>query len=391
MRTVYLDHNATTRIDPAVVEAMLPFLGESFGNPSSHHAFGEAAFSAVRKARRQVQTLIGAASDSEIVFTSGGTESDNTALLSALAALAPRNEIIVSAVEHPAVLTLCERLEAEGRARVHRIPVDRCGRIDVAAYEDALCERTAVVSFMWANNETGTLFPVETLAEKAQAAGALFHTDAVQATGRVPIRVEETAISMMSLSAHKIAGPKGIGALYVRRKTPFHPLILGGRQERNRRGGTENVPAIVGFGEAAERAASRLESEAARMKALRDRLERGLLGTIPGARVNGDPTARLANTCNIAFEDVDGDGLLALLAREGIACSSGSACSAGAMQPSHVLQAMAVPASHLGGAVRLSLGRDNDDSDIDHVLAVLPPLVTRLRQPAGTRKVARAG
>ncbi len=391
MRAVYLDHNATTRIDPVVVEAMLPFLGESFGNPSSYHAFGAAAFSAVRKARRQVQTLIGAANDSEIVFTSGGTESDNTALLSALAALAPRNEIIVSAVEHPAVLALCERLEAEGRAGVHRIPVDRCGRIDVAAYEHALCERTAVVSFMWANNETGTLFPVETLAEKAKAAGALFHTDAVQAAGRVPIRMEETAISMMSLSAHKIAGPKGIGALYVRRETPFYPLILGGRQERNRRGGTENVPAIVGFGEAAERAASRLESEARRMKALRDRLEQGLLGTVPGARVNGDPTARLANTCNIAFEDVDGDGLLALLAREGIACSSGSACSAGSMQPSHVLQAMAVPASHLGGAVRFSLGRDNDDSDIDHVLAVLPPLVMRLRQPAGARKVARAG
>lgn len=391
MRAVYLDHNATTRIDPVVVEAMLPFLGESFGNPSSYHAFGAAAFSAVRKARRQVQTLIGAANDSEIVFTSGGTESDNTALLSALAALAPRNEIIVSAVEHPAVLALCERLEAEGRAGVHRIPVDRCGRIDVAAYEHALCERTAVVSFMWANNETGTLFPVETLAEKAKAAGALFHTDAVQAAGRVPIRMEETAISMMSLSAHKIAGPKGIGALYVRRETPFYPLILGGRQERNRRGGTENVPAIVGFGEAAERAASRLESEARRMKALRDRLEQGLLGTVPGARVNGDPTARLANTCNIAFEDVDGDGLLALLAREGIACSSGSACSAGSMQPSHVLQAMAVPAGHLGGAVRFSLGRDNDDSDIDHVLAVLPPLVMRLRQPAGARKVARAG
>ncbi len=391
MRAVYLDHNATTRIDPVVVEAMLPFLGESFGNPSSYHAFGAAAFSAVRKARRQVQTLIGAANDSEIVFTSGGTESDNTVLLSALAALAPRNEIIVSAVEHPAVLALCERLEAEGRAGVHRIPVDRCGRIDVAAYEHALCERTAVVSFMWANNETGTLFPVETLAEKAKAAGALFHTDAVQAAGRVPIRAEETAISMMSLSAHKIAGPKGIGALYVRSETPFYPLILGGRQERNRRGGTENVPAIVGFGEAAERAASRLESEARRMKALRDRLEQGLLGTVPGARVNGDPTARLANTCNIAFEDVDGDGLLALLAREGIACSSGSACSAGSMQPSHVLQAMAVPASHLGGAVRFSLGRDNDDSDIDHVLAVLPPLVMRLRQPAGARKVARAG
>ncbi|RCW24053.1 cysteine desulfurase [Ciceribacter lividus] len=391
MRTVYLDHNATTRIDPAVVEAMLPFLSESFGNPSSHHAVGEAAAGAVRKARRQVQTLIGAAQDSEIVFTSGGTESDNTALLSALAALAPRNEIIVSAVEHPAVLTLCERLEAEGRARVHRIPVDRCGRIDVAAYEHALCERTAVVSFMWANNETGTLFPVETLAGKAKAAGALFHSDAVQAAGRVPIRVEETAISMMSLSAHKIAGPKGIGALYVRRKTPFYPLILGGRQERNRRGGTENVPAIVGFGEAAERATSRLESEAARMKALRDRLEQGLLGAVPGARVNGDPMARLANTCNIAFEDVDGDGLLALLAREGIACSSGSACSAGSMQPSHVLQAMAIPASHLGGAVRFSLGRDNDDRDIDHVLAVLPSLVMRLRQPAGARKVAWAG
>lgn len=391
MRTVYLDHNATTRIDPAVVEAMLPFLTESFGNPSSHHAFGEVAATAVRTARRQVGTLIGAAHDSEIVFTSGGTESDNTALLSALAALAPRNEIIVSAVEHPAVLTLCERLEAEGRARVHRIPVDPCGRIDVAAYEQALCERTAVVSLLWANNETGTLFPVEELAEKAKAAGALFHTDAVQAAGRLPIRAEPTAIAMMSLSAHKIAGPKGIGALYVRRETPFYPLILGGRQERNRRGGTENVPAIVGFGEAAERAGSRLESEIARMKALRDRLEQGLLGAVPGARVNGNPMARLANTCNIAFEDVDGDGLLALLAREGVACSSGSACSAGSMQPSHVLRAMAVPPSHLGGAIRFSLGHGNDERDIDHVLAVLPPLVMRLRQPAGARKVARAG
>lgn len=382
MQTVYLDNNATTRTDPAVVEAMLPYFAEQFGNPSSAHAIGTGVAEGIRAARRQVQSLLGAAHDQEIVFTSGGTESDNTAILSGLQADPRRDEVVVSAVEHPAILTLCDHLETSLGTRVHRIPVDGCGKLDIEAYEAALSGRTAIVSIMSANNETGTVFPVEQLAAMAKTAGALFHTDAVQAAGKLSMDLKTTAVDMLSLSAHKIHGPKGVGALYVRRSTPFAPLIHGGRQERARRAGTENVPGIIGFGKAAERAMGALALETPRTARLRDRLEQGLQRSIVGIRVNGDPSARLVNTSNIAFEDVESDALLTLLGREGIVCSSGSACASGSMEPSHVLRAMQVPPSFVHGALRFSLSRDTRDTDIDRVLAVMPRIVERLRKPA---------
>lgn len=381
MQTVYLDNNATTRTDPAVVEAMLPYFAECFGNPSSAHATDTGVVEGIRAARRQVQSLVGAAHDHEIVFTSGGTESDNTAILSALQADPQRDEVVVSAVEHPAILTLCHRLETSLGTKVQRIPVDGCGRLDFAAYRAALSERTAIVSIMWANNETGTVFPVEQLALLAKDAGALFHTDAVQAAGRLPIDLKTAAIDMLSLSAHKLHGPKGVGALYIRSGTPFVPLIHGGRQERARRAGTENVPGIIGFGKAAELAMDALAPQTPRVARLRDRLEQGLQRSITGIRVNGDPTARLANTCNIAFEGVESDALLTLLGRDRIACSSGSACASGSMEPSHVLSAMQLPLQFLLGALRFSLSRDTGDADIDRVLTVMPPIVERLRKP----------
>ncbi|PPJ49294.1 cysteine desulfurase NifS [Rhizobium sp. KAs_5_22] len=382
MWPVYLDNNATTRTDPAVVEAMLPYFSECFGNPSSAHGIGTDVAKGIRTAREQVRSLVGAAHDNEIVFTSGGTESDNTAILSALQAVPHRDEVVVSAVEHPAILTLCRRLETSRGTRIHRIPVDGCGRLDIDAYRAALSEHTAIVSVLWANNETGAVLPVAELALMAKAAGALFHTDAVQAAGRLPIDLRTTAIDMLSLSAHKLHGPKGVGALYVRNGTPFVSLIEGGRQERARRAGTENVPGIIGLGKAAQLAMDALASETPRIAALRDRLEQCLQRSIAGTRINGPPMARIANTCNIAFEDVESDALLTLLGREGIACSSGSACASGTMEPSHVLIAMQVPPRFLYGALRFSLSRDTGDAEIDRVLAVMPRIVERLRQPA---------
>ncbi len=381
MQPVYLDNNATTRTDPAVVEAMLPCFTECFGNPSSGYAFGSAAAAAVRSARKRVQALVGAAHDHEIVFTSGGTESDNTAILSALNVMAGRDEVVVSAVEHPAVLTLCRHLESDRDVKVRIIPVDGRGRLDVDAFQAALSARTAIVSLMWANNETGVIFPVAELAEMTRTVGALFHTDAVQTVGRLPVDLKETGIDMLSLSAHKLHGPKGVGALYVRRGTPFAPSILGGRQERARRAGTENVPGIVGLGKAAECAMDTVSAEGPRIARLRDRLEQGLQQRIDGTHVNGDTTARLPNTCNIAFEGVESDALVALLDRAGIACSSGSACTSGSTEPSHVLKAMAVPPQFLRGAVRFSLSRDTGEADIARVLAVMPEIVGQLRKP----------
>ncbi|WP_027162774.1 cysteine desulfurase NifS [Mesorhizobium sp. WSM1293] len=376
MTVVYLDNNATTRVDPAVVEAMLPFLADQFGNPSSAHRFGAFAGAALAKARRQLQALIGAEFDDEITFTSGGTESDNTAILSALEVMRNRTEIVTSAVEHPAVLTLCAHLEQTGRAKVHRIPVDRHGQLNVDAYRAALTSDVAVVSIMWANNETGTIFPVAKLAELAKEVGAIFHTDAVQAVGKLPIDLKSTSIDMLSLSSHKFHGPKGIGALFVKRGVPFHSLIKGGHQEGDRRAGTENTPGIVGIGMAAELALKFMDDETTRLKWLRDRLEKGLLQRVPNSFVNGDPRERLPNTANIAFEHIEGGhGILHLLDREGVVCSSGSACTSGRSEPSHVLRAMKIP----HGAVRFSFARDNGQEDVDRVLEVLPSVVETLR------------
>lgn len=375
---VYLDNNATTRVDPQVVAAMLPFFGEQFANASSLHSLGSQVAEGVRAARRQVQELVGAAFDHEIVFTSGGTESDNAAILSALETQTGRNEVVTSMVEHPAVLALCEFLEKRRDVKVHRLPVDAAGRLDLDAYRKALSERAAIVSLMWANNETGTIFPVAELAALAHAAGALFHTDAVQAAGKVAMNVKNTAIDMASLSAHKIHGPKGIGALYVRKGVRLAPLVRGGRQERGRRAGTENAPAIVGFGKAAELAiASR--KELTRVAAQRDRLQSELLARISGALVVGDVDNRLPNTLNMAFEYLESEAILLLLDRQGIAASSGSACAAGSMEPSHVLRAMRVPYTAAHGAIRFSFSRENTDDDVDRVIEAMPPIIEKLR------------
>lgn len=379
MRPVYLDNNATTATDASVVAAMLPWFTERFGNPSSAHAVGATAADGVRLARRQVQALLGAAHDHEIVFTSGGTEANNTAILSALDSQPGRDEIVTTAVEHPAILALAAHLEKTRGIKVHTVGVDGDGRLDMEDFERALGPRTALVSVMWANNETGTLFPVAALARQAHAAGALFHTDAVQAVGRVPLRLRDTDIDMLSLSGHKLHGPKGIGALYLRKGTAFRPLLRGGRQERGRRGGTENVPGIVGLGAAADLAARYLETERGWIGRLRDRLEQGVQARIGQAYVLGDRGNRLANTACIAFDYVDADALLLMLDRAGIAVSSGSACASGGTEPSHVLRAMRVPAGAIRGALRFSLSRDTAVPDIDRVLDVLPDIVGRLR------------
>jgi cysteine desulfurase len=379
MRQVYLDNNATTAVAPEVLAAMLPFLTSSFANPSSSHGPGAQVSEAVRDARRAVRDLLGAALDQEIVFTSGGTEADNTAVLSALETQTGRNEVVISAVEHPALLSLCAYLERSRGVVVHRIGVDGLGRLDVDAYRAALGPRTAIASVMWANNETGTLFPVALLAELAHKAGALFHTDAVQAVGKHPIDLQSTSIDMLSLSAHKLHGPKGVGALYLRKGTPFQPLILGGKQERGRRGGTENVPGIAGLGQAARLATAHLADGLGEIAALRDRLEQGIMARIPACAVAGDVAHRLANTSTVTFDRAEAEPILDGLDRAGIAASSGSACTSGAMEPSHVLRAMGVAFTAVHGAIRFSLSRDTTAEDIDHALAVLPDIVARAR------------
>ncbi len=380
MKAVYLDNNATTRVDPLVVEAMLPFFSEQFGNPSSIHSFGASVGAAVKTARAQLQALLGAAHDHEIIYTSGGTEADNTAILSALEALPDRNEIVTSKVEHPAVLALCQHLEKIGRAKVHYIGVDALGRIDIEAYRAALSDKVAVVSLMWANNETGTIFPIEGLADLAKEHGALFHTDAVQAVGKVTISLKDSAIDMLSLSGHKLHAPKGIGALYVKRGARYKPLLRGGHQERGRRAGTENTPGVVALGKAAELAALHMVDEQTRVKGLRDRLEAALLQRIPNCFVNGDLNDRLPNTCNIAFEYVEGEGILLHLTRAGIAASSGSACTSGSLEPSHVLRAMNIPFTAAHGSIRFSLSRDNVPEDVDRVIDVMPSILEKLRE-----------
>ncbi len=379
MNTAYLDNNATTRVDPRVVEAMLPYFTEQFGNPSSIHAFGASVGGAVRAARKQVQTLLGAEFDHEIVFTSGGTESDSTAILSAMESMPERNEIVTSKVEHPAILAVCQYLEKIGRAKIHYIGVDTLGRLDIEAYRAALSPQVALVTLMWANNETGTIFPIEGLAELAKGVGALFHTDAVQAVGKTPIVMKDSAVDMLSLSGHKLHAPKGVGALYVKRGARFKPLLRGGHQERGRRAGTENTPGIVALGLAAELAGQYMSEENTRVKALRDRLEQGILRSVPNCFVNGDLDDRLPNTCNVAFEYVEGEAILLHLNRAGVAASSGSACTSGSLEPSHVLRAMNIPFTAAHGSIRFSLSRDSVDAEIDRVLEALPGVIEKLR------------
>ena len=376
---IYLDNNATTMVAPEVLEAMLPFFTEQFGNPSSMHQFGDRVGRAIKIARGQVQTLLGADLDSEIVFTSCGTESDSTAILSALRAQPERKEIITTVVEHRAVLALCEHLEKEGYT-VHYLKVDGKGRLNMREYMDLLSDRVAIVSVMWANNESGTLFPVEEMAELAHSSGVMFHTDAVQAVGKVPMDLKGTCIDMLSLSGHKLHAPKGIGVLYLRRGTRFRPLLRGGHQERGRRAGTENAASIVGLGVACQLAQEHLEYEKTFVRAMRDHLEEGILTAVPNCFVTGDPNNRLPNTCNIAFEYIEGEAILLLLNKLGIAASSGSACTSGSLEPSHVMRAMGIPFTAAHGTTRFTLSRYNTLEEMDRVIAAVPDIVARLRK-----------
>lgn len=376
---IYLDNNATTMVAPEVVQEMLPYFTEQFGNPSSLHQFGDKVGRALKKARQQVQELLGAEHDSEIIFTSCGTESDSTAILSALKAQPNRKEIITTVVEHPAVLSLCEYLEKEGYT-VHYLKVDKKGRLDIREYYKLLSDNVAIVSVMWANNESGTLFPVEEMAEMARSAGVMFHTDAVQAVGKLPINLQETCIDMLSLSGHKLHAPKGIGVLYLRRGVRFRPLLRGGHQERGRRAGTENAASIVALGKACEMARDAMEFEKSSVKAMRDRLEQGILEQVPHSFVTGDPNNRLPNTANIAFEYIEGESILLLLNKMNIAASSGSACTSGSLEPSHVMRAMDIPYTAAHGSVRFSLSRYNTMEEVERVIEAVPPIVERLRK-----------
>jgi cysteine desulfurase len=377
MKTIYLDNNATTQLAPEVLEAMLPYFSDLYGNPSSMHSFGGQVARQVREAREQAAALIGATPD-EIIFTSCGTESDNAAIRAALAAHPDRRHIVTSRVEHPAIKSLCAHLSRQGY-RVTELPVDKDGLLDMNHYERSLSPDTAVVSLMWANNESGVLFPVEKAAELAHKRGILFHTDAVQAVGKIPISMKGNVIDMLSISGHKLHAPKGIGILYVRRGTKFSPFLIGGHQEKERRGGTENTPSIIGLGKACELAGLNMEAENTRVKQLRDKLEEKLLELIPNSRVNGSRSYRLPNTSNMSFEFVEGEGILLLMNEYGICASSGSACTSGSLQPSHVLRAMGVPFTMAHGSIRFSLSIYTTEEEINFVIEKMPSIIERLR------------
>jgi len=376
---IYLDNNATTQIDPKVIEAMMPYFTTYYGNASSQHGFGLPVDKAIAKAREQVADFLGAEHPDEIIFTSCASESDNTALWSSLWSQKGKDEIVTTSVEHPAIMQTCAFLEAHG-VKVHYVGVNDKGDLDVNEFKSLLNSKTALASVMWANNETGDIYPVPELAEFAREHGVMFHTDAVQAVAKVPIDLKKTAVNMLSFSGHKIHAPKGIGVLYVRRGTRFVPFMKGGHQERGRRAGTENVPYIVGLGGACELAKAHLDEVNTRIRALRDRLQDGILKTIPECFVTGDPANRTANTLNVAFKFVEGEAILLLLNEHGIAASSGSACSSESLEPSHVMRAMGVPFSAAHGTIRFSLSRFTTDADIDETLKVLPGIISRLRE-----------
>ncbi len=378
MSTIYLDNNATTMPAPEVLEAMMPYLTEFYGNPSSMHTFGGQVRHKIEDARAQVAALINA-EPQEIIFTSCGTESDNSALMSAVEAFPDKKHLITSNVEHPAVINFCHHLGRKG-FRTTYLPVDTLGQLDPAAIDEAVDDDTVIVSIMFANNETGVIFPVETIASRLHERGVLFHTDAVQAAGKIPIDVKKTPINMLAISGHKLHAAKGIGALYVRKGTPFYPFIIGGHQEQGRRAGTENVASIIGLGKAADLARKNLAEEISYLSRLRDRLEQGLLNSCSHVRVNGDITSRLPNTTNISFEYIEGEAILLRLNEFGICASSGSACTSGSLEPSHVLRAMGVPYSAVHGSIRFSLSRYNSDKDIDTVLEVMPNIIRELRE-----------
>ena len=378
---IYMDNNATTRIAPEVLDAMMPFLTNYYGNPSSMHNFGGQVGREVKEARAKVADLLGAEPE-EITFTSCGTESDSTAILSALQSFPDKRHIVTTRVEHPAIKTLCDNLDARTghKHRVTRLKVSSDGSLDLDEYKAALADDTAIVSIMWANNETGVIFPIEEMAAMARKRGILFHTDAVQAVGKVPINLKSLDVDFLSLSGHKLHSPKGVGVLYVRRGTPFVPFLAGGHQEKGRRGGTENVASIIGLGRACELAAEKMEEENTTVRALRDRLEDGLLGSVPCSMLNGNKINRLPNTANISFEFVEGEAILLHLNRYNICASSGSACTSGSLEPSHVLRAMGVPFTAAHGSIRFSLSIYNTEQEVDFVLEKVPSIISSLRQ-----------
>ncbi len=377
MKEIYADNNATTKVDEAVFEEMRPYFCELYGNPSSMHFFGGQVQKKVDEARMRTAELLGALPE-EIVFTSCGTESDNAAIRSALETFPERRHIITTRVEHPAVLTLCRNLSKKGY-RITELAVDGEGRLDLDELKRTVDEDTAVVSIMYANNETGVVFPLEEVGAIVKDKGAVFHTDAVQAVGKIPLDMASSSIDMLALSGHKLHAPKGIGALYVRKGTPFRPFLVGGHQERSRRAGTENTAGIIALGKACQLAARHLDEENTRVKDMRDRLEGEILRLIPKVRVNGGAARRLPNTSSVAFEFVEGEAILLLLSEKGICASSGSACTSGSLEPSHVLRAMGVPFTCAHGSIRFSLSRFTTDADVDAIIRELPPIIQRLR------------
>lgn len=378
MKTIYLDNNATTMVDPEVVKEMTPFLSELYGNPSSMHSFGGQVEKEITKARRRVAELLGCGAD-EIIFTSCGTESDNSAIRGILESHPEKRKIITSRVEHPAVLSTCRQLREHGYELVE-INVDRQGRLDMGQLRDELDDETAIVSIMWANNETGVVFDVDEIADLVKAKGSVFHTDAVQAVGKIPFELSGSNIDLLSISGHKLHAPKGVGVLYIKKGTRVAPFMLGGHQEGGKRAGTENVPGIVALGKACELARQRMDDENTRVKKLRDRLEEKLLTSCADSFVNGDIENRLPNTLNISFEYIEGEAILLSLDRFGICASSGSACSSGSLEPSHVLRAMGVPFTAAHGSIRFSLSVHNTEQEIDFTAEKTVEVVNRLRE-----------
>jgi cysteine desulfurase len=378
MSEIYVDNNATTRVAPEVLEEMLPYFCDLYGNPSSLHRFGGQVGKKVGEARERVADLLGAHPD-EIVFTSCGTESDNAAILGTLASYPEKRHVVTTMVEHPAVLNLCRLLERKGY-EVTYLPVDKTGMIDLNVLRGVITEGTALVSIMYANNETGVIFPIEEITQIVTEKGIVLHCDAVQAVGKIPLDLRSIPVDLLSLSGHKLHAPKGIGALYIKRGTPFVPSLIGGYQEGGRRGGTENVPSIIGLGKACALATERMAEEQQRLQGLRDKLEKGILERVPRCLVNGGQSRRLSNTTNMSFEAVEGEAILLLLSEEGIAASAGSACASQDPEPSHVLVAMGVPPTAIHGAIRFSLGRYNTEEEIDYILEKLPSIIQRLRE-----------
>jgi len=385
---IYLDNNATTQLDPAVLEEMLPFLTEYYGNPSSGYGFGAQVRRAIDLARERVAALLGC-EPVEIVFTSCGTESNNAAVNSALQLDPARQHVITTAVEHSATWRHCEALGRRG-CTITTLAVDGEGRLDLEELESAITPQTAIISAMWANNETGVLFPVEKIAEIARRKGVLFHTDAIQTAGKIPIRLAESTINSLSLSAHKLHGPKGVGALYLNKRSAFKPSLIGGSQENNRRAGTENVASIVALGKAAECAMNALAEEETRVRAMRDRFEATLLAQVPNTFVNGDREARLPNTTNLSFAGVASDAALMLLDRHRICCSAGSACRTGSPESSHVLRAMKLNDERTRGSMRFSFGRFNTESEVDKALEIVPAVIAKLRGLSSASPVRQA-